>query len=92
MRDPLGHWHIVGARAPPLGAFAAWAEPNVTDRLQLVRGWWQHPGAGWTDRGSRPESARQEHRGISALKRCTALTRRCGQSSTLNARQIAALC
>jgi hypothetical protein len=46
MRDPLGHWHIVGARAPPLGAFAAWAEPNVTDRLQLVRGWWQHPGAG----------------------------------------------
>jgi hypothetical protein len=34
------------ARAPPLGAFAAWAEPIVTDRLQLVRGWWQHPGAG----------------------------------------------
>src|SRR6478752_9169390 len=26
------------ARALPLGAFAAWAEPIVTDRLQLVRG------------------------------------------------------
>lgn len=26
------------ARALPLGAFAAWAEPSVTDRLQLVRG------------------------------------------------------
>ena len=37
MRDPVGGRHILGA-GDSAGAFTAWAQPGVTDTVQLLRG------------------------------------------------------